>query len=74
MRTASQLLFAILRKRLKIIRSARTAYVCVLSGYENKLRIFPYRDLSESSFIGGFECLLRFSNLLFKFNRVSFHI
>jgi len=30
---------------LKILRSAHTVYLCVLFGYQNKQRLFPYTAL-----------------------------
>jgi len=39
--------FGVLRKLLKILRSAHTVYLCVLCGYENKHRLFPYTALTD---------------------------
>jgi len=37
----------------KILRSAHTAYLCVLCGSQNKQRLFPYTTLTDW-FLGAF--------------------
>jgi hypothetical protein len=32
---------------LQELRSAQTVYLCVLCGYENKQRLFPYTGLTD---------------------------
>jgi hypothetical protein len=39
--------FAILRTHLEILRSAHTAYLCVLCGSQNIQRLFPYTASSD---------------------------
>jgi len=41
------LFFAVLWRRLKILRSAHTVYLCILCGCENKQRLFPYTALTD---------------------------
>jgi hypothetical protein len=40
-----------------ILRSAHTAYLWVLCGYENKQRLFPYTTLNCLVFITEMECV-----------------
>ena len=40
-----------------VLRSAHTVYLCVLCGYENKERLFPYTALTDWFFITETECV-----------------
>ena len=44
-------------KAPKFIRSVHTVCFCVLSGYENKLRVFPYGDLRDCLFLSEVPCV-----------------
>jgi len=49
----------------KILRSAHTAYLCVLCGSDNKQQLFPYTALTGWFFITETECLLRGTGTLY---------
>jgi hypothetical protein len=43
----------------KILRSTHTVYLCILSGSENKQRLFPYTALTDWFYNRDGVCLLR---------------
>jgi hypothetical protein len=51
---------------LKILRSAHTAYLCILYGSENKQRLFPNTALTFNNREGA--CLQRGTDRVFKYN------